>query len=604
MAKYQVQTPDGSIITVEGPDGASQDEIIQQAQLLYTKPQPGQSKSAKEYVKDFAKSSASLADMGINMVTGALDQGAYALARAGGLSPEQATKETTSPKDFIGRAAGITQDPAYQNEASRQLMGYVGENIERSVAEPVSQVTGLPQQDVSNMLGTASMMIPGAVKAVKPAAQATGAAISDVAKGAIGRGTGYIAEPGVAPKGFQVESSRIPLTDRFTKPEDWAKFQRGELPYGEFPPTTPIQELPTNALERSALALSGGEIPAAGQGFKAFGERLGETYRNPLTAAADIGSMFFTGGIPVISTARGGLAAAQAAADALLARKGFDPMLPKQMEAYRTGQMPMPGQAPKAGPVNPATIPNYPLTVQGPGQQLPPSVMPMGTNPRAVNIEGQRSTLPYQIDTSNSRTQTPKQVSMDIAASKIEPAAPQPAPVQQAPATAPKPVTKQPAPVKPTGTVKELEQQLQNIDEQTTQLHSENVGRVQPDTPAGSAYRNQMDEMYRKYKDVETQLELAKKAEKEAEKKAKAQAKKESKKKGPEVSKMMTEEDKNKFFNKIKSSGESEVEQKVAGMSQANRDQLAKTLKGQLSESTKDLIQPYLDAIEKYRTNK
>lgn len=81
-------------------------------------------------------------------------------------------------------------------------------------------------------------------------------------------------------------------------------------------------------------------------------------------------------------------------------------------------------------------------------------------------------------------------------------------------------------------------------------------------------------------------------------------AKRGPKKKGPDVSKMMTEEDKNKFFNKIKSSGESEVEQKVAGMSQAGRDQLAKTLKGQLNESTKDLIQPYLDAIEKYRTNK
>jgi hypothetical protein len=86
---------------------------------------------------------------------------------------------------------------------------------------------------------------------------------------------------------------------------------------------------------------------------------------------------------------------------------------------------------------------------------------------------------------------------------------------------------------------------------------------------------------------------------------AEREAAKSAKKKAPSnVSKMLTDEDKNKFFNKIKSSGESEVEQKVAGMSQASRDQLAKTLKGQLSESTQDLIQPYLDAIEKYRTNK
>lgn len=38
MAQYKVQAPDGQVITLEGPDGASQDEVIAQAQKLYQPP--------------------------------------------------------------------------------------------------------------------------------------------------------------------------------------------------------------------------------------------------------------------------------------------------------------------------------------------------------------------------------------------------------------------------------------------------------------------------------------------------------------------------------------------------------------------------------------
>lgn len=38
MAKYTVQAPDGKKITLEGPEGASQDEVIRQAQALYRPP--------------------------------------------------------------------------------------------------------------------------------------------------------------------------------------------------------------------------------------------------------------------------------------------------------------------------------------------------------------------------------------------------------------------------------------------------------------------------------------------------------------------------------------------------------------------------------------
>lgn len=187
-------------------------------------------------------------------------------------------------------------------------------------------------------------------------------AVGDVVSGAVGTGTGYIARPGRAPRGYQVASQRNPIGATFTPPEEFAKFERGELPYGQMPEQRPISELPEGRLDKAAMMLSGGNIPNAGQGARAFGERLGETYRNPITAAADIGSMFFTGGVPVLTTLRGGLAGAQALADMRLANKGFTPELPKILEEYQTGVRPLPGVQPgpmprgfqAAGPVSPA----------------------------------------------------------------------------------------------------------------------------------------------------------------------------------------------------------------------------------------------------------
>jgi len=195
--------------------------------------------------------------------------------------------------------------------------------------------------------------IPGAVRGV-----------GDVVSGAVGTGTGYIARPGRTPRGYQVPSQRNPIGATFTPPEELAKFERGELPYGQMPEQRPISELPQGKLDQAAMMLSGGNIPNAGQGARAFGERLGETYRNPLTAAADIGSMFFTGGVPVLTTLRGGLAGAQALADMRLASKGFTPELPKKLEEYQTGVRPMPGIQPgpmprgfqAAGPISPGGL--------------------------------------------------------------------------------------------------------------------------------------------------------------------------------------------------------------------------------------------------------
>jgi len=219
-----------------------------------------------------------------------------------------------------------------------------------------------PHANLGRFGGEVIAPFPGAVvaKAIPKAVRGVG----DVVSGAVGTGTGYIARPGRAPQGYQVPSQRNPIGSSFTPPEELAKFERGELPYGQMPEQRPISELPQGKLDQAAMMLSGGNIPNAGQGAKAFGERLGETYRNPLTAAADIGSMFFTGGVPVLTTLRGGLAGAQALADMRLANKGFTPELPKILEEYQTGVRPMPGVQPgpmprgfqAAGPVSPGGL--------------------------------------------------------------------------------------------------------------------------------------------------------------------------------------------------------------------------------------------------------
>jgi len=69
----------------------------------------------------------------------------------------------------LGKAFGITEGPAYKQEASQRLMNYIGENLDKG-ADYLARQTGLPKEDVANMMNSA--MLYGGVKAnqvVKPA---------------------------------------------------------------------------------------------------------------------------------------------------------------------------------------------------------------------------------------------------------------------------------------------------------------------------------------------------------------------------------------------------------------------------------------------------
>ena len=46
MARYKVEAPDGKMLTIEGPEGASDAEVLQQAEALYNaQPDPEQETS-------------------------------------------------------------------------------------------------------------------------------------------------------------------------------------------------------------------------------------------------------------------------------------------------------------------------------------------------------------------------------------------------------------------------------------------------------------------------------------------------------------------------------------------------------------------------------
>jgi len=124
-----------------------------------------------EFFRGQGRAAASLADTGINALTGTLDVLAYPVARAyygTQMSPEAAAEkakaETTSPKNVVGRAFGVSETPEYKGEASQQLMNYIGANMDKG-ADVIAKETGLPKADVESYMNTLLLATPSAVKA-------------------------------------------------------------------------------------------------------------------------------------------------------------------------------------------------------------------------------------------------------------------------------------------------------------------------------------------------------------------------------------------------------------------------------------------------------
>ena len=136
--------------------------------------QKGQ-QQALGYAKQFGQGAASLADTTIGgiipSVAGAVT---YAGQRALQHTPEEAAAAQQRIEQQLGqpfgKLFGVTQTPGYQQESSRKIMDFVGQNIGKG-AQWISQQTGLPVGDVQNMMGT---LAAPAAEVIGPAGRAVG----------------------------------------------------------------------------------------------------------------------------------------------------------------------------------------------------------------------------------------------------------------------------------------------------------------------------------------------------------------------------------------------------------------------------------------------
>lgn len=129
------------------------------------------------FLTQLGRSAASLADVTVGGILPAVaQQVAYPLARMG-RTPQEAQAATARVVGAVdqpfGKAFGVSDTPEYQQEAGRQVLDFIGQNFQKG-AKWIAGKTGLPQSDVENILGTATLAAP---KAVPPVARA----IRDVA---------------------------------------------------------------------------------------------------------------------------------------------------------------------------------------------------------------------------------------------------------------------------------------------------------------------------------------------------------------------------------------------------------------------------------------
>ena len=113
--------------------------------------------------KNFAKGLASVGDVALGALPAAVGSVNYFVNRLAGDNPQQAeqySQKLVEPiQNPIGRAFGITEDPAYKNEASRRLLSSIGTGIQKG-SQTYSEVTGANPTDVEQSLNAAMFLAP------------------------------------------------------------------------------------------------------------------------------------------------------------------------------------------------------------------------------------------------------------------------------------------------------------------------------------------------------------------------------------------------------------------------------------------------------------
>ena len=184
-----------------------------------------------EFLRGQGRAAASLADTTLGgVIPGVAGAVTYAGARVAGQTPEQASatqQQVVSAVDKpFGKAFGVTETPEYKGEASQQIMNFIGANMEKG-ADWISKQTGVPKADVENMMQTATLTVPGVVKAAakSPVGQAigreagyAGQAVKAVTPEPVQRAVGAVVET-VAPGTTNVKPKSAPAPVPGVTPE-------------------------------------------------------------------------------------------------------------------------------------------------------------------------------------------------------------------------------------------------------------------------------------------------------------------------------------------------------------------------------------------------
>jgi hypothetical protein len=132
------------------------------------------------FLTQLGRSAASLADVTIGGILPAVaQQVAYPLARVS-RTPQEAQAATARVVGAVdqpfGKAFGVADTPEYQQEAGRQVLDFIGQNFQKG-AKWIAGKTGLPQSDVENILGTATVAAPAVARPVARTVQQAAAPV-------------------------------------------------------------------------------------------------------------------------------------------------------------------------------------------------------------------------------------------------------------------------------------------------------------------------------------------------------------------------------------------------------------------------------------------